>query len=73
MQRTKEPGNQIIGIHYCRECLKEKPEGEDLVAWQRVVFGVTKDGLQLFCVRHKVSVIRVIDEEMVTVRPNENH
>ena len=41
---------------HCMLCIREKPEGVTMSDWVRLNVGSTEKGLQVWCVRHEVSV-----------------
>lgn len=48
--------NRIQLYFHCAECLKERPDGQSPKDYQRIQAGWTKQGLQVWCVRHNLSV-----------------
>lgn len=51
--------NNISGYIHCGLCLKEIPEGISPKHFQRVNVGWTKEGLQVWCVRHNCNVMNI--------------
>ena len=48
--------NKIEMYMHCMLCIREKPEGVTMSDWVRLNVGSTAKGLQVWCVRHDVSV-----------------
>lgn len=49
----------IRHLVYCVRCLSEKPPGVAPRAWSRLSVGTTKQGLQVWCERHQMSVLNI--------------
>lgn len=51
---------QIHTYFYCSQCLNEAvAKGEAPLDYQRIAFGLTPMGLQLWCCRHNMNVMHV--------------
>jgi hypothetical protein len=48
--------NKIEMYMHCRLCILERPEDVTMRDWARLNVGTTAKGLQVWCVRHDVSV-----------------
>lgn len=44
---------------HCRLCLEQLPRNESPEHWARLAVGMTKQGLQVWCVRHRCNVLHV--------------
>jgi hypothetical protein len=54
------PNTNEIGMYFhCGKCLQERPDDQSPRDWQRIQVGMTKQGLQVWCVRHECNVIHV--------------
>ena len=53
---NREEPCQIFSYLHCGQCLKEVPEGQSPETYARLNVGMTKKGIQVWCVRHKCSV-----------------
>jgi hypothetical protein len=49
--------NRIGAFLHCRKCLTEMPPGTAPRDWARLESGWTKEGLQIWCVRHDINVL----------------
>lgn len=54
--------NRITTFLTCRRCQQEKPGNESMEKWSRLNVGLTTDGLQVWCVRHRQQVVHVTPE-----------
>lgn len=45
----------------CKFCIQELPAGESAQSYARLDVGLTADGLQVWCVRHNLSVAYITD------------
>jgi len=54
---------QIESFFHCKECLAELPEDESPRNYQRIQAGWTKQGLEVWCVRHELKIIHVDFED----------
>lgn len=51
-----------LSIHqyiHCKLCFDEMPRGESPESWARLSVGMTKWGIQVWCVRHDCNVLHV--------------
>ena len=48
--------NRIVRFFHCHKCIDELPNGLTPRAWARLEVGWTKEGLQVWCVRHEMNV-----------------
>lgn len=44
---------------HCATCIKEKPKTISMENYARLSVSINEDGLQIFCVRHNMSVVRL--------------
>lgn len=44
---------------HCAKCLEELPEDQSPMDYQRIQAGWTKQGVQVWCVRHNLNVIHI--------------
>lgn len=51
--------NEIEMYTHCLECVKSKPKHLSPREWARINFGWTKQGIQVWCVRHDVNIIHI--------------
>ena len=51
--------NNIVAYLHCKLCLKELPPLTSPAEWSANDVGWTKEGLQVFCRRHKANVLHV--------------
>jgi hypothetical protein len=52
--------NNIVQFFHCTLCIKEGiPEGESPRTWARFDIGWTKEGLQVWCVRHEANIMHI--------------
>lgn len=51
--------NGIATFFHCSRCIDEKPNGQSPQEWARLSIGFTKEGLQVWCVRHDMNVAHV--------------
>ena len=52
--------NNIVQFIHCILCIKEGiPEDESPETWARFSVGWTKEGLQIWCVRHKSNIVHI--------------
>jgi hypothetical protein len=51
--------NEIEMYLHCGMCLRELPVGVSAQDWARLEVGWTKQGLQVWCVRHDANVMHV--------------
>lgn len=51
--------NCIEGFLHCVKCLREKPVNVTPEKWARLNVGITPNGLQIWCVRHRINVMHV--------------
>jgi len=49
--------NDIQRFFHCKQCLNELPDNTSPREWVRIEAGWTKEGLQVWCVRHEMNVI----------------
>lgn len=49
--------NQISMYKHCPRCLEERPDDVSPRDWARLNVGATKEGVQVWCVRHDVNVM----------------
>ena len=50
----------IVQFIHCSLCIKEGiPNGESPETWARFSVGWTKEGLQIWCVRHKSNIVHI--------------
>ena len=49
--------NDIDMYMNCPRCLDERPRDVTPAAWARLNVGVTKEGMQIWCVRHDINVM----------------
>lgn len=56
MSTSIYPNNIQMFLH-CGECLKELPKGKSPREFIHVEVGWTKEGLQVWCIRHEMNVI----------------
>jgi len=47
---------RIFMYMHCRRCLESMPAGQSAETWARLNAGWTKEGFQVWCVRHNVNV-----------------
>lgn len=48
--------NQIIAYWHCKYCLGELPTDQSPRDYQRIQFGFTQNGIQVWCTRHNISI-----------------
>jgi hypothetical protein len=58
-KKTISNDNEITGYVHCGLCLKELPDDQSPAEWCRLNVGWTKQGLQVWCVRHNVNVCHI--------------
>ncbi len=51
--------SSIVSFMHCKKCMEELPEGISPRDWQRNEAGFTAEGMQVWCVRHKLNVIHI--------------
>lgn len=51
--------NEIGGYMHCGLCVQEKPENQSPMSWQKIQVGWTKQGLQVWCVRHDCNIVHI--------------
>lgn len=51
--------NNITAYLHCGLCLKELPQGVSPKDWARTSVGWTREGLQVWCIRHEVNILHV--------------
>lgn len=51
--------DQGIAYFNCSQCLNELPSGQSPREFKRLDVSLTKDGLQVWCVRHGINVDRM--------------
>ena len=56
MTPTPYPNNILMFLH-CAECLKDRPEDQSPRDYIHVEVGQTKDGIQVWCIRHEMNVL----------------
>lgn len=63
--------NRIAAFFHCKECIETKPDGLSPREWVRLEVGLTKAGLQVWCVRHEKSVVCLdfLGQRVVEVQP----
>lgn len=49
--------NHIVMYKHCPDCLDERPGDVTPSEWARLNVGVTKEGMQIWCVRHDKNVM----------------
>lgn len=59
MKRTISNENQILTFFHCRLCLGELPENESPQTYARYEMGYSRQGLQVWCLRHDCNVIHI--------------
>lgn len=52
-------GNEIDMFFHCKQCLAELPRGKSPREFVHVEVGWTRDGLQVWCVRHEKNVVNL--------------
>jgi hypothetical protein len=57
--------NRIQAFFHCRKCLEEKPPDQSPREWIRIEAGYTKEGVQVWCVRHEINVLDLDFEGLV--------
>ena len=57
------PKNQIKTYFNCRKCFAELPEGQSMREYSRTQTGWTPIGIQVWCVRHDIEVVSLVNEE----------
>lgn len=50
---------QIVRFFHCRMCAAEMPPGVSPQEYQRIQAGFTRDGIQVWCTRHNVTVVHL--------------
>lgn len=48
--------NDITTFFHCKECLESLPNGKSPRDWVRLEVGWTPKGIQVWCIRHEMSV-----------------
>lgn len=58
---THEFGNQLGILQYlhCKLCVQELPRGRSPEQFSRLAVGLTKQGLQIWCMRHDCNVLHL--------------
>jgi len=57
---TSLPNTLSISTYFhCARCLEDRPEGESPASFARLAAGFTKEGLQVWCVRHECNIMHV--------------
>lgn len=56
--RASEP-NAIVRYFHCTCCIQELPKGESPQSWAQLECGLTEDGVQVWCKRHNINVVRM--------------
>lgn len=54
--KPDEFGCYIKQYFHCKKCLSEKPKDQSAAEWARLNVGFTAKGLEVWCMRHNVSV-----------------
>lgn len=49
----------IGSFFHCAKCMGEIPQGISPKEWSRLEVGLTKFGLQVFCIRHNCNVVHI--------------
>jgi len=63
--------NRITTFMHCRQCIKEMPPGHSPREWARLECGWTKEGWQVWCVRHDRNVTDIdLQGQKVVVLPD---
>lgn len=61
-----------LGIHaymHCSECIDALPKGKTPQQWASFEVGLTHNGLQVWCKRHKINVLSVdFGGELIDIR-----
>lgn len=72
--------NHIVSFMHCSQCLREKPANKSPREWARLNVGWTRDGLQVWCVRHNLNVLHVdfggqkhVADTTACVNPEHDH
>jgi hypothetical protein len=67
-----QPKNEIHTFFQCAACIREKPPSQSPKNFMRLNVGLTRDGLQAWCVRHDINVVRLDPDglrDMVSLGP----
>lgn len=49
----------IESFFHCNECMDELPDDESPMNYQKIQAGWTKQGLEVWCVRHNLKIIHI--------------
>jgi hypothetical protein len=55
----------IVSYFHCGKCLNEKPDEMSPRDFQKIQAGFTKEGIQIWCLRHECNILHV-DFEGIT-------
>jgi len=51
--------NEIKMFFHCRRCISELPDGMAPREWVRLEAGWTRQGFQVWCIRHEINIIHM--------------
>jgi hypothetical protein len=61
MRLTGSSKKQIVRFLHCGKCLEELRPGMSPKRRQRLEVGLTSQGIQVWCARHDVEIVHIVD------------
>lgn len=56
--------NEIHTFFQCVACIREKPPSQSPKNFMRLNVGIGPDGLQVWCVRHDINVVKLSPDQL---------